>query len=302
MDAELPAVPLSPTTTGGRPIPPRSEFRHSPTMPQGNSPSLVPEGPTSPIMPERSERRRSRDGIVAPLKVSPVHPNQSPSHPPPLVPGNGNGYGNGIGGNSMHQTQNQGQLPNQATGAYYGNQPTLNTDAQESFSPMSPTTTATDPTGRPKTPNFSRPGVSGVGMSPSTAPGSTNPVSGPAPLGTTTTISGGPGVAQQKPVGKKQSFTATLKGLHGAGEALRGSVNERIAHVTHDQAEEERMRVVREKGMGEWRGSGLDARSQGLREGFREKAEGRMRTRRASRDGGVHGSEGPGGLEAVRER
>lgn len=72
--------------------------------------------------------------------------------------------------------------------------------------------------------------------------------------------------------------------------------------MTHDQAEEERMRVVREKGMGEWRGSGLDARSQGLREGFREKAEGRMRTRRASRDGGVHGSEGPGGLEAVRER
>lgn len=300
-------MPLSPTTTGGRPIPPRSEFRHSPTMQQGHSPSLIPEGPASPVMPERSERRRSRDGIVAPLNVSPVHPNQSPSQPPSQGAGNGYGNGNGVAGNPVQQSQNQGQIPNQATGAFYGSPPARDRDGNEPLAPMSPTTTTTavDPSGRPKTPNFSRPGIAGVGTSPSTASGVTDsavPAQGTTPLGNTTTISGGPGVAPQKPVGKRQGFTATLKGLHGAGEALRGSVNEKIAHATHDQAEEERMRAVREKGMGEWRGSGLEVRSQGLREGFREKAEGRMRMRRASRDGGVHGSEGPGGLEAVRER
>jgi hypothetical protein len=94
-----------------------------------------------------------------------------------------------------------------------------------------------------------------------------------------------------------------FKGVHGAGEAIRGSVNQRIAHSMHDPAEEERMRAVREKGMNEWKGSGLSERVPvGLREGFREKAEGRMRVRRASQDRtGVHGSEGPGGLGVVEE-
>lgn len=58
------------------------------------------------------------------------------------------------------------------------------------------------------------------------------------------------------------------------------------------------MRIVREQGASEFRGSGL-------REGFREKAEGRMRLRRKSAEGGnrgVYGSEGPGGLDSVSER
>jgi hypothetical protein len=99
-----------------------------------------------------------------------------------------------------------------------------------------------------------------------------------------------------------------MKGLRGASEAIRGTVNSTIAKGMHDSVEEERMRAVREKGAAEWKGSGLSEkfgeRGHGLREGFREKAEGRMRLRRASRGEapGVHGSEGPGGLEAVEER
>jgi hypothetical protein len=92
-----------------------------------------------------------------------------------------------------------------------------------------------------------------------------------------------------------------IKGLHGAGEALRGTVNGTIAKASHDTVEEERMRAIREKGMGEWRGSGLSERAGGLREGFREKAGERQRNRRLSVGTGVHGSEGPGGLGPVEE-
>jgi hypothetical protein len=60
-----------------------------------------------------------------------------------------------------------------------------------------------------------------------------------------------------------------------------------------DSAEEERMRNVREQGMNEFRGSGL-------REGFREKAEGRMRLRRRSGSANPGGSAGDG-LERVDE-
>lgn len=83
-----------------------------------------------------------------------------------------------------------------------------------------------------------------------------------------------------------------IKGLHGAGEALRGSVNSKIAKGVGDTAEQERMRLVREKGMEEFRGSGL-------REGFREKAEGRIRTRR--RSGSANPGEGFPGLQRVEE-
>jgi hypothetical protein len=93
-----------------------------------------------------------------------------------------------------------------------------------------------------------------------------------------------------------------IKGLHGAGEALRGTLNGTIARGMHDTAEEERMRAVREKGVGEWRDSGLREKAGGLREGFREKAGERQRTRRLSQGRGVHGSEGPGGLGVVEER
>jgi hypothetical protein len=119
-------------------------------------------------------------------------------------------------------------------------------------------------------------------------------------LGTTTTISADS--PQPHHQGKRESLFGAIKGLHGAGEALRGTVNGTIARANHDTAEEERMRAIKEKGMGEWRGSGLSERVGGLREGFREKAGERQRTRRLSAGTAVHGSEGPGGLGVVEER
>jgi len=97
-------------------------------------------------------------------------------------------------------------------------------------------------------------------------------------------------------MGKREALTSTMKGLHGAGEAIRGTINSGIARGLNDREEEEKMRAVREQGASEFRGSGL-------REGFREKAEGRMRLRRKSvEQRGIYGSEGPGGLDAVEER
>jgi hypothetical protein len=95
---------------------------------------------------------------------------------------------------------------------------------------------------------------------------------------------------------RREGIANTLKGLHGAGEAIRGTINSGIARGLHDREEEERMRAVRDQGVGEFKGSGL-------REGFREKAEGRMRLRRKSvEQRGVYGSEGPHGLDSVEER
>ena len=74
----------------------------------------------------------------------------------------------------------------------------------------------------------------------------------------------------------------TFKGLHGAGDALRGAVNSTIAKGMHDTAEEERQKQIREQGMSEFRGSGLREQAGGLREGFRQKAEERNRLRRRS--------------------
>jgi hypothetical protein len=153
--------------------------------------------------------------------------------------------------------------------------------------PVSPTQPA-----RTHTPNFSRPGV-GTGTAPETSPQTQN-------LGTTTTVttSGSP---THKHQGKRESLFGAIKGLHGAGEALRGTVNGTIAKGMHDTEEEERMRAVRESGTAEWKGSGLSERAGGLREGFREKAGERQR-RRLSWGTGVHGSEGPNGLGVVEER
>jgi len=86
-------------------------------------------------------------------------------------------------------------------------------------------------------------------------------------------------------VSKKDSMMNAVKGIHGAGEALRGTVNGTIARGVRDKAELERSREVREQGLS-------DFRSSGLREGFREKAEGRMRTRR--RSGSANPGEGHG--------
>ncbi|PBP22543.1 hypothetical protein BUE80_DR006546 [Diplocarpon rosae] len=294
VEVELPASPLSPITIGGRPIPPRSDFRLSLPNKQEPIPALVPEGPVSPVMPERSQWRLSRDNIVAPLNVSLVHRNQSQIEDPASVTRERNG---GI------DSYNHGFNLIQPAGTGYDESVASNRISNEPLSPVSPFTAASS-FGRPKTPNFSRPGATVTGQSPSTAPAIENqPAPSPSSpvLGTTTSVSGEM-PPQQKPVGKRQSFAATLKGLHGAGEALRGSVNETIAHVSHDQVEEERMRAVREKGMGEWKGSGLETRSKGLRDGFREKAERRIRTRRASQErDGVQGSERLSVIEAVKE-
>lgn len=248
------------TTSGGRAIPARSELLTSPSH-SGTSPTSAQGTPSpinaqdssvvSPPMPMRSEKRKSRDGLIAPLNTNPVS-----------------------------------ELP---AGREY----------HEPITPTSPTNAA-----RPKTPNFSRPGV----QSPSSSTSNLHQQN----MGNATTISAGnaPVVSstetptkEHRLERKKGSVTAALKGIHGAGEALRGTVNSTIARGMHDSAEEERMRAVREKGMGEWRGSGLSERvPAGIREGFREKAGERMRTRRLSQGNGVYGSEGPGGLDAVEER
>lgn len=79
---------------------------------------------------------------------------------------------------------------------------------------------------------------------------------------------------------------STVKGLHGAGEALRGTVNATIAKGMHDEKEWEQQRLIKEQGIREFRESG-----------FREKAEQRgMRRRSGSRE--LRGS----GLERVDER
>jgi len=85
---------------------------------------------------------------------------------------------------------------------------------------------------------------------------------------------------------KKGGVVNAFKGLHGAGEAIRGTVNSTIARGVGDTAELERSRVIREQGMSEFRSSGL------VREGFREKAENRIRTKR--RSGSANPGEGQG--------
>jgi len=95
---------------------------------------------------------------------------------------------------------------------------------------------------------------------------------------------------------KRGTLTSTIKGIHGAGEAIRGTINGGIARSLNDREEEEKMRAVKAQGASEFRGSGL-------REGFREKADSRMRLRRKSvEQRGVYGSEGPQGLDVVEER
>ena len=127
----------------------------------------------------------------------------------------------------------------------------------EEISPVSPVA------GRSHTPNFSRPGVTPTPSEPAAAP--------PAV----------PAASDHK-VGRKESMFNAFKGIHGAGEALRGTVNSTIAKGMHDTAEEERQRAIREQGMSEFRGSGLREQAGGLREGFRQKAEERNRLRRRS--------------------
>jgi hypothetical protein len=164
----------------------------------------------------------------------------------------------------------------------------LNTTKTNANEGLDPAVSPTSPV-RSQLPNSSHPGVESY-------PSRANE------LGNTTTISADPPQPPPKHQGKRESLFGAIKGIHGAGEAVRGTLNAKIAEVSHDTAEEERMRAIREKGIGEWRASGLGERAGGLREGFREKAGERQRHRRLSAGTGVHGSEGPNGLGVVEER
>lgn len=88
-----------------------------------------------------------------------------------------------------------------------------------------------------------------------------------------------------------------MKGLRGAGEAIRGTVNENLARVDHNAAEVERQRILKEQGTADWKASGLEKR---LRRRSREQDVGSNAA--AGNHGGIYGSEGPGGLDAVSER
>jgi hypothetical protein len=69
-----------------------------------------------------------------------------------------------------------------------------------------------------------------------------------------------------RPGGKRENLLAAAKGLHGAGEALRGTVNSAIAGGFGDQRDLEKNRMIKEQGMREYTSSG-----------FRERAEGKLR-------------------------
>ncbi|PQE04270.1 hypothetical protein CJF31_00004207 [Rutstroemia sp. NJR-2017a BVV2] len=69
-----------------------------------------------------------------------------------------------------------------------------------------------------------------------------------------------------RPGGKRENLLIAAKGLHGAGEALRGTVNSAIAGGFGDQRDLEKNRMIKEQGMREYTSSG-----------FRERAEGKLR-------------------------
>lgn len=203
-----------------------------------------------PAMPSRSERRRSRDGLVAPLNMHSV--DNAPRH------------------------------------------------SEEIVSPTSPV--------RSRTPNFSRP--SGSTAPPIQAPIPTHPttVNPASKLPATAHTAGNfEPVAVEQPLrtktsggkGQRQSLRNAFKGIRGASDAIRGAVNEGIAHSVHDTAEEEKMRALRQQGMTDWRGSGLNER---VPVGMKNTFSGRREKRSSfSNEPGVHGSEGPHGLHPLDE-
>ena len=128
--------------------------------------------------------------------------------------------------------------------------------------------------GRSHTPNFSRPGAV---QAPSAAPA----------------------IAASHP-GRTEAILNTVKGLQGASDAIRGTVNGTIAHSRHDRAEEERQRAIRDQGINDFRVSGLKEQAGVLREGFRQKAEERNRLRR--RSGSVQRPQIGHTLDRVEER
>lgn len=71
-----------------------------------------------------------------------------------------------------------------------------------------------------------------------------------------------------RPGGKRESIVNAARGIHGAGEALRGSVNSAIAGGFGDQRDLEQNRAIKEQGMKDFTDSG-----------FREKAGNRLMRR-----------------------
>ncbi|KAI9745113.1 MAG: hypothetical protein M1818_001391 [Claussenomyces sp. TS43310] len=93
-----------------------------------------------------------------------------------------------------------------------------------------------------------------------------------------------------RPLGTHSSrLTNAFKGLHGAGEAIRGTLNSTVAKGLGDDADMERQRDIKEQGLREVRDSG-----------FRDKAQTRLRRRSASRE--LKSGMVDGRLERVDER
>ncbi len=67
-----------------------------------------------------------------------------------------------------------------------------------------------------------------------------------------------------------------MKGIHGAGEAIRGTVNSKIAGRLGDETDAMNQRMVKEQGLREVRESGIRERTHG----------GKLRKRSLSREMG----------------
>lgn len=299
-------VPVSPTTTGGRIIPPRSERRSSPNGGRSYAEPAVNFGPESPGPPLRSEKRNSIDrGLnVAPLKTShspsnsnsgsrPVssqgmigsdQPRRSYEAPLPMVPPKDNDETFFPGDRSGQSLRDSYQNQNQTHGGY--DPSTYQQNQHHVANSSEPMAGGINPDSRSHTPNYSRPG-----------PTVTPPHTFDAPP--TSAAAMHPPAAEKQ--SHRQSLTSAFKGIQGASEVLRGSINSGIAKTTHDKAEQERMRAIREQGMKDYKASGLGERMWGGRVAERGDGTRRLRKRSLSRNG-VHGTEGPGGLEAVEER
>ena len=313
-------VQVSPTTTGGRVIPPRSERRVSPN---GDRPVIEPsvEFPLeSPGPPLRSEKRNSIDRG---LNVAPLKTNHSPGNsnagsrpvssgvgseprrsyePPPVVPPKDYSETYFPGDRSGQSLRDSYQQQNQTHGGYdpskYGQNPAHSSydpstygqnqhHVANSSEPMA--AGGINPDSRSHTPNYSRPGP--------TVTSPSNAYDAPP-----TSASAMHPPAVEPKVSHRQSLTNAFKGISGASEVLRGTINSGIAKGTHDKAEQERMRAIREQGMKDYKASGLQEKVWGGRTVERgSDGSRRLRKRSLSRNG-VHGTEGPGGLEAVEER
>ncbi|KAB8360955.1 hypothetical protein FH972_024687 [Carpinus fangiana] len=77
-------------------------------------------------------------------------------------------------------------------------------------------------------------------------------------------------------------LSGTLKGIRGAGEAIRGSVNSKIAKGLGEETELENSRMIREQGLQEYRGSGVET---GIRSVMEKAGDRQQRQRETERKG-----------------